>query len=139
MQQPTIKLLIANDQQLYRNAQELAISKVPHLQIIGVAVSFKDLFEKLRRCCPSILIADDVMFNEKLLDYILAIKILYPALKIIATSNYDDPNYLMKLRHVAHGLLVGGAITAEEFTKAIEMVSNGENCYWHQYMWHNKV
>lgn len=136
MQQSTIKLLIVNDQKLYRDAQELAINQVPHFEIIGVAVSFTDLFKKLKHCTPDILIADDVMLKENLLDYIQEIKALYPGLKIIATSNYNDPHYLMKLKQVTQGLLVGGMITAEEFIKGIEMVSNGENCYWHQYIWH---
>ncbi len=138
MQQSTIKLLIANDHKLYRDAQELAISKVPHFQILGEAVSFSDLFEKLKNCRTDIdiLITDDVMIKESLLDNIQEIKNLYPRLKIIVTSNYNDPHYLIKIRQETHGLLVGGMITAEEFIKGIEMVSKGENCYWHQYIWH---
>ena len=136
MQQSTIKLLIANDQKLYRDAQKLAISKVPYFQVLEVAISFSDLFEKLKNCSPDILITDDVMLQESLLDYIQEIKNLYPGLKIIVTSNYNDPNYLIKIRQETHGLLVGGMITAEEFIKGIEMVSNEKNCYWHQYIWH---
>lgn len=132
MQSITIKLLIANDHKLNRDAQQLAIGKVPQFQIIGEAFSFKDLFEKLLHRKPDILITDDVMVKESLLDYISSLKHLYPTLKIITTSNYDDPMYLIKLKKEVHGLLVGGMISEQEFIKGVEMVSNGENCYWDQ-------
>lgn len=132
MQPTTIKLIIANDHKLNRDAQQLAIGKVPHFQIMGEAVSFKDLFEKLQHSNPDILVVDDVMVKESLLDYISALKQLYPTLKILATSNYDDLKYLIKLRFGVQGLLVGGMISEKEFIKGVEMVSNGENCYWDQ-------
>ena len=135
MQQSNVKLVIANDHKLIRDAQKFTFSKMPHFQIIGEAVSFKDLFEKLQHSKPDILIADDLMLNESLLDYIPTLKKLNPNLKIIATSNYDDPKYLIKLRQEVQGLLVGGIISKQEFIKGVEMVSNGENCYWHQYKW----
>lgn len=135
MQPTTIKLIIANDHKLNRHAQQLAICKVPHFQIMGEAVSFTDILEKLKYCRPDILIADDVMLNESLLDYIQALKKLHPTLKIIATSNYDDSKYLIKLKLEVQGLLVGAMISEQEFIKGVEMVSNGENCYWYQYKW----
>ena len=132
MQSTIIKILIANDHKLNRAAQQLAINKVPHFQIMGEAVSFTDLFEKLKHCKPDILIADDVMVKENFLDHISALKQLYPTLKIIATSNYDDPKYLIKLRQEVQGLLVGTMISEQQFVAGLEMVSRGESWYWHQ-------
>ena len=132
MQPTTIKILIANDHKLNREAQKLAISKVPHFQLMGEAVSFTDLFEKLKHCKPDIIIADDVMDKENLLDHISALKQLYPTLKIIATSNYDDPKYLTKVRQEVQGLLVGAMISEQEFISGVEMVSKGGSCCWNK-------
>jgi hypothetical protein len=135
--QQTFKILIANDKQLYREAQKLAIKKVSNLQIVGEVINFNGLFDRINQFNPDILITHDVILGENVSQYLSDIKKLYPGLKILVTSHYEENiKHLAMLRKEANGLLVG-VLEAEDFIEGIKLVLNGQPCYWHGLMWHN--
>ena len=127
--QRTIRLLIADDHEIFRDGLALMLSKQDTLSLVGQAGDGRELLQLATDHKPDLVITDIKMPR---LDGIAASKLLLkqdPALKIIALSMFDEENLIVEMLEAgAKGYLLKNA-DKKEILEAIFTVVEG-NVYY---------
>jgi DNA-binding NarL/FixJ family response regulator len=121
--QQYIKVLIADDQQVFRKGLSALLNEMPGIELLGEAGNGAELIEKSLLLKPNVIVTDIKM---PILDGVSATRELLkhiPACKVIALSAYaNDQLILQMLESGAIGYLLKSA-EAIEIKEAIEMVN----------------
>jgi two-component system response regulator NreC len=127
--QNTIRLVIADDHEIFRDGLALMLSKQENLSLVGQAADGRELIQLVAREQPEIVLTDIKM---PLLDGIEASKILLqkdPQLKIIALSMFEEDNLIVEMLEIgAKGYLLKNA-DKKEILEAILTVHEGNIFY----------
>ena len=129
-QKKTIKLLIANDHEIVNRGVIMGLKKVTtHIEIVGSANNFEEIFTLLPQTLPDVLLTDDYMPPGDLFKLGPLLRQQYPNLKIIIHSMHTDTNYFKNLMPMGDGWV---SMTSEidEIIKAIETVYCGGYFYY---------
>jgi len=120
-----IKLAIADDSEKFRKAVIRLLHLESDLEVILEAKNGSDLLERLQTKFPDIILMDIRMPYMDGIEATDKIKNLYPNLKIIAYSQYDQEENIIKMN--AHGVksFIGKEDDTEELFKAIRIVNSG--------------
>ena len=125
MKKLAIKIIIADDHELFRDGLKLMLNSFEHITICAEAEDGNELVEQVKLHKPDVVITD---INMPKMDGIAAAKILsnqYPAMGIIALSMYDDDDLIIDMLEAgARGYLLKNAHKTEIIT-AIETVNLG--------------
>ena len=120
--EPTIRLVIADDHEIFRDGLALMLARQEDLSLVGQAEDGKELIELAEKLQPDVVITDIRMPH---LDGIQATRLLiqkYPDLKIIALSMFDEDNLIVEMLEAgAKGYLLKNA-DKKEILEAIETV-----------------
>jgi DNA-binding NarL/FixJ family response regulator len=121
-----LKLLIADDHQLFINGLKLILRESMDIDIPDFAVNGKEAIDKCRKQAFDIVVMD---INMPIIDGIEAtreIKIHHPETKILIVSMLSDVNSVSKaMKAGADGFLIKNA-DATEFIKAFHAIQNGK-------------
>jgi DNA-binding NarL/FixJ family response regulator len=124
-----IKLVIADDHEIYRSGLALMLSKENQLELAGQAWDGKELVELAGRIHPDIIITDIKMPR---MDGIEATRVLLeqnPTQKIIALSMFDEENLIVEMLEAgAKGYLLKNA-DKQEILEAIRTVFQEDTYY----------
>ena len=124
-----IRLVIADDHEIFRDGLALMLSKQQDVELIGQAANGKDLVDLVARAQPDIVMTDIKMPG---MDGIEATKLLlqrYPDLKIIALSMFDEENLIVDMLEAgAKGYLLKNA-DKQEILDAINNVYEDKTYY----------
>jgi DNA-binding NarL/FixJ family response regulator len=99
---PLIRVLLADDHIVVRAGLRNALESLPNLKISGEVGNGRELMEALTHLNPDLLIMDASMPDFEPISAVQKIKSLYPNMKILIVSAYDDESYVV-------GLLKAGA------------------------------
>ena len=125
MKKLTIKIIIADDHELFRDGLKLMLNSFEHIIICSEATNGKELVEQVNLHHPDVVITD---INMPEMDGIEAARILsnqYSTMGIIALSMYDDDDLIIDMLEAgARGYLLKNAHKTEIIT-AIETVNLG--------------
>jgi DNA-binding NarL/FixJ family response regulator len=120
-----IRLIIADDQRLFRQSLRIVLEHESHLKVIGEASDGQEAYELAKALRPDMVLMDVEMPK---LDGIAATKILVKALvgiKVLILSSYsDDDRVIQGIQAGAVGYIVKDA-TPEEFVKIIRATQEG--------------
>ena len=120
-----IRLIIADDQRLFRQSLRIVLEHESDLKVIGEASDGQETYELAKALRPDVVLMDVEMPK---LDGIAATKILVKALvgiKVLILSSYsDDDRVIPGIQAGAVGYVVKDA-TAEEFVKIIRATHEG--------------
>ena len=123
----SIRLLIADDQRLFRQSLRIVLEHEPDLKVIGEASDGQEAYEQAKALRPDMVLMDVEMPK---LDGIAATRLLVKeraAVKILMLSAHaDDERVLHGIQAGAVGYIVKDA-TPEEFVKIIRATHNGED------------
>src|SRR5579872_5266350 len=123
--QKTIRLIIADDHEIFRDGLALMLSKQDTLALVGQAGDGRELLQLAADQKPDLVITDIKMPK---LDGIGASKLLLkqdPQLKIIALSMFDEENLIVEMLEAgAKGYLLKNA-DKKEILEAIYTVCEG--------------
>ena len=126
---PPIRLVIADDHEIFRDGLALMLSRQETITLIGQAGDGRELIQLVTDHKPDIVITDIKMPK---LDGIAASKHLlqqYPGLKIIALSMFEEENLIVEMLEVgAKGYLLKNA-DKKEILEAIFTVNEGNIFY----------
>jgi two-component system, NarL family, response regulator NreC len=126
---PQIKLLIADDHEIFRDGFKLMLSKFTDIELVGEAEDGKELLLLAQKLQPDVIITDIKMPN---MDGIEATKILneqFPAMGIIGLSMYDEDDLIIEMLEAgAKGFLIKNAGKLE-ITEAIRTVYKDQPYY----------
>lgn len=122
----TIRVLVADDQELVRTGFRVILNAEPDLQVVGEARDGNEVIEAARRLHPEVVLMDIRMPN---LDGIEATRRIVagtgsPRVLILTTFDLDEYVY-EALRAGASGFLLKDA-AADELLQAIRVVAAGE-------------
>ena len=120
-----IKIMIADDQELIRESLKIILSTQKEFNIISTAVSGKDVIEKVIDEAPDVILMDIRMPDMDGVQCTKFIKEVYPEIKIIILTTFDDDDYIFDaLKYGASGYLLKG-VALEELSSAIHTVVEG--------------
>ncbi len=124
-----IKLIIADDHEIFRDGFKLMLTKFPEIILIGEACNGKELVEMTDQLKPDVIISDIKM---PVMDGIEATKKIieqFPDMGIIGLSMFDDDELIIEMLEAgAKGYLIKNA-GKEQITEAIRTVYNNEPYY----------
>lgn len=92
-----IKVLLADDHTVVRAGLRNALDGSPDLEIAGEVGNGIELMEALKRINPDLLVMDVSMPDFEPISAVQKIKALYPKLKILVVSAYNDETYVVGL------------------------------------------
>src|SRR5438067_1857059 len=117
-----IRLVIADDHEIFRDGLALMLSKHKDIDLVGQAENGKELLELIEATHPDVIMTDIKMPQ---MDGIEATRLLlrkYPDLKVIALSMFDEENLIVEMLEAgAKGYLLKNA-DKQEILDAIENV-----------------
>ena len=121
----SIRLIVADDQRLFRQSLRLVLEHEPDLKVIGEAGDGQEAYEQAKALRPDVVLMDVEMPK---LDGIAATHVLVKALvgiKVLILSGYSDDDRVLKgIQAGAVGYIVKDA-TPKEFVKIIRATHVG--------------
>ena len=126
---PDIKVIIADDHDLFRDGLKITLQRQPHIKLLDEASNGAELVRIVEEHLPDIILTDIKM---PLLDGIEATKLItqkFPSIGIIALSMFDEEDLIVDMLEAgAKGYLVKNC-NKEEIVDAIQTVYNGHPYY----------
>jgi DNA-binding NarL/FixJ family response regulator len=127
----TIRLVIADDHEIFRDGLALMLSKQQDISLVGQAENGRRLVALVNELQPDIVMTDVKM---PVMDGIEATRVLlaqHPDLQIIALSMFDEENLIVDMLEAgARGYLLKNA-DKQEILDAIHSVYEGKTYYCH--------
>lgn len=121
-----ITFSIADDHKIFRDGIKMSLSSKPFLSLQWEADDGEILLEQLKKSVPDILLLDIRMPQIDGIEALPLIKSMYPTVKIIVLSMYDDQFTIRKMMDLgANGYLTKTA-EPEEIVLAIQACMNDE-------------
>ncbi len=121
-----IKVLIADDHQLFREGLVNLISSAPDIEVIGEAKDGKEAVEKTKSLQPGVVLLDIGMPRMNGIEATRIIKKQIPQVKVIAVSMHSDRQFVKGILEAgADGYLLKNC-TYRQLIDAIESVVDGK-------------
>ena len=92
-----IKILLADDHDLIRAGLRDSLVKLPNMEVVGEVGDGSALMTALQELHPDLLVMDVNMPDFEPVAAAKKIKALYPTIKILVVSAYDDQSYVVGL------------------------------------------
>jgi DNA-binding NarL/FixJ family response regulator len=124
----SIRILIADDQQIMRQALRALLEKEPGMEVVAEAEDGRKVLALVRELLPQVLITEIAIPDLNGIEVARQVHSDYPEVKIIALSRHSDHRYVVNMLQAgAHGYLLKNC-TMEELTQAIRLVM-ADNSY----------
>ena len=122
----TIKVLIADDHQLFREGLVNLISSAPDIEVIGEAKDGLEATKKAKKLKPDLILIDIGMPNMNGIEATKSIKRDDPGIKIIAVSMHSDRQFVKGVLEAgADGYLLKNC-TYRQLIDAVQSVVSGK-------------
>lgn len=119
-----IKVAITDDHFVVLQGIETMLKDVAGIQIVATNEDANQTMKSLETMQPDVLLLDINLPDENGIDLAQKITSLYPKIKIIALTNYEDISFVKQMiKHGAKGYLLKNT-HKEELITAIEAVTN---------------
>lgn len=129
----TIRYIIADDHAIFRQGIKFSLSEDENLQCIGEAGDGDELIKILHNGLPDVILMDLKMPGTDGVAATKEIKRLYPAIKIIALTMYDDEQYIIHMLDIgANGYLIKN-------TEPSEIINAIHTVFLHDYYFSDMV
>lgn len=124
-----IKLVIADDHEIFRDGFKLMLSKFPEITLVGEAGNGRELLELIEKEKPDVILTDIKMPVMDGIEATKKIAELYPEKGVIGLSMYDDDELIIEMLEAgAKGYLIKNA-GKDQIIEAIKTVYNDEPYY----------
>ena len=121
-----IKVLVADDHQLFREGLVKLLFSTPDIEVIAQAVDGRDAINKVSHFKPDVLLTDIAMPNMNGIEATRELKKKIPELKIIALSMHSEKQYVKGILEAgADGYLLKNC-TYQQLIDAIQSVHAGK-------------
>lgn len=121
-----IKIIIADDHQLFREGLINLLQSAENIQVIAEAKDGEDTLEKVKAFNPDVLLVDIAMPKLNGIEVTRQLKVQQPDVKIIAVSMHTDKQYVRGMLEAgADGYLLKNC-TYRQLTDAISSVFHGK-------------
>lgn len=129
MSSKNIKVVIADDHEIFRDGLKLMLKKADSIDLIGEAADGKELIKLIEATRPDVVITDIKMPVMDGVDATKHIRQHFPGVQVIALSMFDDEQLILEMLDAgAQGYLLKNS-DKFEITDAVESVFEGKNYY----------
>lgn len=125
----TIKVLVADDHNLFRSGIIKLLGDHPNIYVLGEAENGPQLIEKYFVLYPDVVLADIAMPQMSGLEAISLIKEKDPEVKALFLSMHDTDEYIYKVLKSGGMGLINKNIMEGELIYALEQVYNGDKYF----------
>ncbi|MGK0365242.1 MAG: DNA-binding NarL/FixJ family response regulator [Saprospiraceae bacterium] len=127
-----IKVLIADDHQVFRDGIESILEDVEGMEVVAQAEDGRIVLEKLKTITPDVILMDISMGGANGIETTQIVKKDYPQIKVLVLSMHEETDYIVKMLEAgASGYLLKDA-GSNEMIKAIQEVYSGGTYYSQQ-------
>jgi len=121
----TIRVILADDHRMLREALRGQITADPDIEIVGEAGTGAETLSAIERTSPDVVVLDISLPDISGIEVARQATRLYPASRIVALSGYADGHNIEEMLGAgAHGYVVKSA-GADELIAAIRVVAGG--------------
>ena len=124
-----IKVMLVEDNQLFRMGLSVVIKNCPDLHLISTAAHGKDALIKYREYPVDVVITDLVMPIMNGIELCRVLRELNSNIKILAVTGDEDEKRLLEVVHAGAMGFVKKTVVAEEVTAAVKSIYNN-NVYF---------
>ncbi|WP_369390861.1 response regulator [Streptomyces sp. CG1] len=122
----TIRVLIADDQQMVRQGFTVLLNTQPDIEVIGQAVDGLDAIARTAELAPDVVLMDIRMPELGGIEATRRITVGHPAVKVLVLTTFDLDEYVYEaLRAGASGFLLKDA-SADQLAEAVRVVAAGD-------------
>lgn len=122
-----IKIVIVDDQRLFREMMSLALRQEKNIEIVGEAASESEVIDVISDIKPDIILLDNVMLQMNGNKLLPTIREKSPQSKtLICTDEKDEYTLIKTLKAGAKGYISKRDISISNLLKAIQAVHRGE-------------
>jgi DNA-binding NarL/FixJ family response regulator len=123
---PKIRVLIADDHALVREGISALLKMSDDIEVVAEAEDGLEAIEEAGKCRPDVVLMDIAMPKLGGLEATVELKKLYPDIKILVLTQYDDKEYISRfLKAGVSGYLLKKAVVSD-LVSALRAVSRGE-------------
>lgn len=127
-----IRILIADDHQIFRDGIISLFEAVPDMEICGVASNGLEVLSKAKTETPDVVLLDLSMPEMPGIEVIPALRRVFPRIKILVLTMHTSEFYVAKTTQAGiDGYLPKQNTNREELLKAIRTIFRGEK-YFHE-------
>lgn len=120
-----IRLVMADDHEIFRDGFQLIVSRCPHIDLVGQAENGKVLLNMVAMLKPNVVVTDIRMPQMDGIEATRQLKTQFPDIGVIGLSMHDEEDLILEMLDAgAKGYLLKNADKAEVI-EAIEIVSQG--------------
>ncbi|WP_018629980.1 response regulator [Niabella aurantiaca] len=124
-----IKIIIADDQEDYHKAITTVLNDWNEATVIGTVYNGARLLELLQQLTPDVVIMDLQMPVMDGIEATRQVRILYPQIKILAYTVFDDEALILKMMQAGASGYVIKTATSLSLQPGIEALLEGKNYY----------
>lgn len=121
-----ISYIIADDHAIFRQGIKFSLNNYERLDCKGEAASGEELLQVLQQGLPDVILMDLKMPGMDGVAATKEIKKLYPGIKIIVLTMYDDEQYIIHMLDIGANAYLVKNTEPEEIAKAIQAVFENE-------------
>ena len=122
----TIRVLIADDQQMVRQGFTVLLNAQPGIEVVGQAVDGRDAIAKVGELAPDVVLMDIRMPEIGGIEATRRIAETTPHIKVLVLTTFDLDEYVYDaLRSGASGFLLKDA-SADQLAEAVRVVAAGD-------------
>lgn len=120
-----IRVLIVDDQELFRESLKVVLSVSPGIEVVGAASGVQEALKSAASGRPDVALMDIRMPGMDGVEGTRLFKERYPHIKVVVLTTFDDDEYVFgALKNGASGYLLKGS-SVSELSKAIQIVHEG--------------
>ena len=120
-----IRVLIVDDQELFRESLKVVLSVSPGIEVIGAASGVQEALKSAAAGRPDVVLMDIRMPGMDGVEGTRLIKERHPHMKVVVLTTFDDDEYVFgALKNGASGYLLKGS-SVSELSRAIQIVHEG--------------
>lgn len=124
-----LKIMIVEDQHIFRKGLIMLLKEIPGLSIFGEASNGEEFLQMIETERPDIVFMDIQMPVMNGIEATKQALDLYPGLKIVAISMFGDEEYLVSMIEAGVKGFLLKTVEEYELQKAIDLVADNKNYF----------
>lgn len=125
----TIKIIIVDDHEIFRNGLKMILGRVKHIDIVGEAANGQEFLDLIRTTAADVVLMDIEMPILNGIDATMQAMKEQPELKVIALTMFNDDDYIQSMMDAGvRGFLIKN-VGKSTLDKAILTVYRGGTFY----------
>ena len=120
-----IRVILAEDQRMVREALGALLAREPDIEIIGEAADGREAIARTLELRPDVLVLDISLPEVAGMEVARTLRLRAPEVKVLALSVHNEPHYVREMLRAGAAGYVDKSSALEELVRAIRLVMQG--------------